>query len=138
MTTPAGKNEAAEVAADTEAKARNRQPSPFEPDVKITVAFHKDVTTGPSPTEFGDIIAQYFAAGNATRVVSHRRTKSDGTQSDGPASVMVYIAPMGYEFAAAKAEGAMAVLKGIAAKYNIDASDPAALLAFVQSLATKL
>ena len=104
--------------AATAKSTRNRQPSPFEPTVKVTVSLHKSTDADPSPLAIGEAIAGWMAGPDqtyATRVVSRSRVKSDGSHASGPASVMVYVAPKGYEFAAAKTESAMTILKGIAA-----------------------
>lgn len=108
--------------AATAKTTRNRQPSPFTPTVKVTVSYHKSIiSNGTTPVQIGEDIADAERSRTpdpdeyATRVVSRSRVKADGSHSEGPASVMVYVAPKGYEFAAAKAESAMAILKRIAA-----------------------
>lgn len=130
------------VAAPVKAR-RNRKASQFRSAVKATVSIHKDADIFASPAEVGDVLATHFGESFAVRVVSRSRTTKSGMPSASPASVMVYIAPLGYEFAATKERGVRldaetaGILRTLAAGMGLDPNDSASILAVAKALAAK-
>ena len=121
-----------------------RQPSAFHPTVRCTVLVHSSVdspVTG-SLNAIKDLFEQEYGDAYAVRAVS--RTRNTGKAHTGPATLAVYIAPQGYEFAKASVERGVRLdadtanlLRSVAAKMGLDPSDPASIMAVAQALAKK-
>lgn len=136
----------------TTAKAtRNRKPSPFTPAVKVTISVHNDATgVDVTSTALETMLNETYGEGHVTRTVSGRtRTvkakpgKVVKTKPAGPVSVMYYIAPEGYKFAAATERGVRLdsdtakLLRAVAEKMGLDPNDPASIGAVAKALAQK-
>lgn len=131
---------------------RTRTPSPFTPRTRVTVSVHNDgvdTDTG-NTTSLGEALTELFTSqGYAVRLVSRVRkarkspkTGLTGTPK-GPSTLMVYVAPSGYKFAATVERGVRLdsetakLLRAVAEKMGLDPNDPASLSAVAKALATK-
>lgn len=132
--------------ADTATKAkvtRNRAPSPFAPKLKVTISAHAETTPDASAQSIGELFATTFGDSYSVRTVSRSRISKSGKAATGPASLMVYIAPKGYEFAKTGERGVRLdsetanLLRAVAAQMGLDPNDSASIVAVAKALAHK-
>ena len=122
---------------------RVRQPSPFRPTVKVTVSVHKstDDFHGTAP-ELSYILTEALGSAYAVRTISRTR-KVAGGKAAGPTSLMVYVAPRGFEFAKTGERGVRLdaetanLLRDIASQMGLDPNDSASIVAIAKALAQK-
>lgn len=122
---------------------RVRQPSPFRPAIKVTVSVHKSTENfhGTAP-ELSAIISSALGSEYAVRTISRTRNVPGG-KAAGPASLMVYVAPRGFEFAKTGERGVRldaetaSILRDIAAQMGLDPNDSASIIAVAKALAQK-
>ena len=122
---------------------RTRQPSPFTPQVKVTVSTHENVGgTSATTAELGSSLESYFKSkGFATRAVSRSRK---GSGPNTIPSLMIYVAPQGHVWTATPSERGVRLdaetaklLRGVAESMGLDANDPQSIIAVAKALATK-
>lgn len=122
---------------------RTRAASPFKATVKATIAVHNESDADATVAAIGQVLSDHFGTGYAVRTVSRSRATKSGKPSAGPASLMVYIAPTGYEFPKAGERGVRLdadtanLLRGIASRMGLDPNDPASIVAVAKALAAK-
>lgn len=136
---------ATDATATTAKATRNRKPSPFAPVTRVTFAVHGDVdNAGFLPTALGTMLSETFGE-YSVRTVSRTRTAKGGKAkaASGPASLMVYIAPEGYKYAATTERGIRLdsetanLLRGVAESMGLDPNDSASIIAVAKALAAK-
>ena len=128
--------------AETATKARAaRKPSPFTPTVKVTVTVHSSIDPLEAGVSIvGDIFEKVYGPSFAVRAVSRSR----GDSHEGPPSLMVYLAPKGYEFPKSTERGVRLdaetanLLRGIASSMGLDPNDSASIVAVAKALALKV
>lgn len=125
------------------AKPRERKPSAFAPQAKVTISVHGEA--GKSQTDVESVvnqIAAIFGDSVATRTVHRTR---EGAGKDAIPSYMVYVAPKGFEFpSATAAKGGVRLdkdvadmLRAIAASMGLDPAKPESIAAVAKALAAK-
>ncbi len=82
---------------------KQREPSPFEPTIRVTVSVHESLLADGSDYALAspmDILAAYYKRDETVTVRPVQRARKEGASEDGPISQMVYIAPADHEWPA--------------------------------------
>lgn len=120
---------------------RNRTPSPFKSQSRVTISVHSDIADDVDATSAttSTQLAQYFKSlGYDTRLVSRKRADA---KTPGIPSAMLYVAAKGYEFPETAERGIRLdsetanEIKSAAATLGIDVNDKDALIKMLRSLA---
>jgi hypothetical protein len=129
--------------ADKVKVKRTRKPSSFVPATRVTVSVHKDAGVDASAAHLAQLLDGVYGTDFAVRTIS--RSRKSKKSFGGPANLMVYIAPKGYNFATAPAERGVRIgadtaniIRGLAAQMGLDPNDSASIEAVLKTLAAKV
>jgi hypothetical protein len=113
----------------------------------VTVAVHADLDGSIANTSaLAEMLTEAFGPLSVRAVSRTRTAKGKAPKVDaakGPASLMVYVAPEGYKYAAAAERGVRLdsetanLLRGVAESMGLDPNDPASIVAVAKALAQK-